>query len=40
MILLDTDHLSVLSNRRSTGQAGLVRRMSSSPDQEFAIPVS
>ena len=39
MILIDTDHLSVLSNRRSTAHAGLVQRMTSSSDQEFAIPV-
>jgi tRNA(fMet)-specific endonuclease VapC len=39
MILLDTDHLSVLSNRRSAAHVGLVRKMTSSPDQEFAIPV-
>lgn len=39
MILLDTDHLSVLSNRRSAAHASLVRRMASSPDQEFGIPV-
>jgi len=39
VILIDTDHLSVLSNRRSTGHSTLVRRMTSSADQEFAIPV-
>jgi tRNA(fMet)-specific endonuclease VapC len=39
VILIDTDHLSVLSNRRSAAHASLVRRMTSSPDQEFAIPV-
>jgi len=38
MILIDTDDLSVLSNRRSSPHANLVQRMSSSPDQEFAIP--
>jgi len=39
VILIDTDHLSVLSNRRSTAHVMLVQRMTSSPDQEFAIPV-
>jgi tRNA(fMet)-specific endonuclease VapC len=39
MILIDTDHLSVLSNRRSSPHANLVQRMTSSPDQEFAIPI-
>jgi tRNA(fMet)-specific endonuclease VapC len=39
VILIDTDHLSVLSNRRSTAHETLVQRMTSSPDQEFAIPV-
>jgi tRNA(fMet)-specific endonuclease VapC len=39
MILVDTDHLSVLSNRRSAFHANLVQRMTASPDQEIAIPV-
>ena len=39
MILIDTDHLSVLSNRRSAAHATLVQRMTSSADQAFAIPV-
>ena len=39
MILLDTDHLSVLSNLRSAAHAGLVKKMTSSLDQQFAIPV-
>ncbi len=39
MILIDTDHLSVLSNRHSAGHSTLVQRMTSSADQEFAIPV-
>lgn len=39
MILLDTDHLSVLSNRIARGHPALVRRMAASADQEFAVPV-
>jgi tRNA(fMet)-specific endonuclease VapC len=39
MILLDTDHLSVLISRGSAAHGGLVRKMTSSSDQEFAIPV-
>ena len=39
MILIDTDHLSVLSNRLARGHDPLVRRTGASADQEFAIPV-
>jgi hypothetical protein len=39
MILLDTDHLSVLSNRSAGAHAALIGRMTAFPDQEFAIPV-
>ena len=39
MILLDTDHLTVLTNRRTTGHRVLVKRLSESPDQRIAIPI-
>lgn len=39
MILLDTDHLTVLTNRRATGHRLFVKRLSESPDQRIAIPI-
>ncbi len=39
MILLDTDHLSVLTNRRATGHPRLVKRLMDSPDQRIAISI-
>ncbi len=39
MILLDTDHLSVLSNRLAKGHTPLVQRMTASADQDLGIPV-
>ncbi len=39
MILLDTDHLTVLTNRRATGHRLLVRRLTESEDQRLAIPI-
>jgi|SRR5438094_7041043 len=39
MILLDTDHLSVLVDRRDLRHALLKERIEASVDQEFAIPI-
>ena len=39
MILVDTDHLTVLVNSRSSEHDRLVRRMNDSPDTDFAVPV-
>lgn len=39
MILLDTDHLSTLTDARRTGHGVLVARMSASADQGFAAPI-
>ncbi|HVS38704.1 MAG TPA: PIN domain-containing protein [Gemmataceae bacterium] len=38
MILLDTDHLSVLTDRRATGNAALVRRLNLAAEP-LAIPI-
>lgn len=38
MILLDTDHLSVLTDRRAAGIAALVRRLESAGDTP-ALPI-
>jgi tRNA(fMet)-specific endonuclease VapC len=38
MILLDTDHLSILVNRNSTGHAALVNRLANSGDS-LGVPV-
>jgi len=38
MILLDTDHLSVLTDRRATGNAALVRRLELAAEP-LAIPI-
>jgi tRNA(fMet)-specific endonuclease VapC len=38
MILIDTDHLSVLTDRRATGNAALVRRLDSA-GEPLAIPI-
>ena len=38
MILLDTDHLSVLTDRRAAGHAALVRRLEQT-GEPFAIPI-
>ena len=38
MILLDTDHLSVLANRQATGHARLIERLSAATDAS-ALPV-
>ena len=39
MILLDTDHLTVLTNRRATGHRVLVKRLAESDDQRIAVPI-
>lgn len=39
MILLDTDHLTALTNRRAAGHRLLVSRLSESEDQRIAIPI-
>ena len=39
MILLETDHLSVLVDRRDLRHALLKERIEASVDQEFAIPI-
>ena len=39
MILLDTDHLSVLVDRRDSRHMKLTERLKSSPDQLLAIPI-
>ncbi|TXT24335.1 MAG: putative nucleic acid-binding protein contains PIN domain [Planctomycetota bacterium] len=39
MILLDTDHLTVLTNRHAAGHRLLVRHLAESEDQRIAIPV-
>lgn len=39
MILLDTDHLSVLTDRRSSQHAILVSRLQSASDQNIVIPI-
>jgi tRNA(fMet)-specific endonuclease VapC len=38
MILLDTDHLSVLTDRRATGNSALVRRLELA-EEPLAIPI-
>ncbi|MGV2332972.1 MAG UNVERIFIED_CONTAM: hypothetical protein LVR18_24630 [Planctomycetaceae bacterium] len=35
MIILDTDHLSVLKNARNARFTKLAQRMANSPDQDF-----
>ena len=39
MILLDTDHLSVLVDTRHLRHASLKERIEASADQELAIPI-
>jgi tRNA(fMet)-specific endonuclease VapC len=39
MILLDTDHFSVLGFPTSTGRELLTARMRASPDQQFAVTI-
>jgi len=39
MILLDTDHLSIVINKQASGYAALAKRMQESPDQHFATTV-
>jgi tRNA(fMet)-specific endonuclease VapC len=39
MILLDTDHLTVLSNRQDSRHGALLARTQASTDQEFALPI-
>lgn len=38
MILLDTDHLTILTENRAAGHAGLVRRLTDA-DEPLAIPI-
>ena len=39
MILLDTDHLSILTNARATGHTALVKRIDAAAAEDFGIPV-
>jgi tRNA(fMet)-specific endonuclease VapC len=39
MILLDTDHLSIVINQQASGYPALTQRMQESPDQHFATTV-
>ncbi len=39
MILLDTDHLTILANVRASGHAALTARMHASSEGRFGIPV-
>jgi hypothetical protein len=38
MILIDTDHLTVLTDRRATGHSALIRRLES-VEEPLAIPI-
>jgi tRNA(fMet)-specific endonuclease VapC len=39
MILLDTDHLSVLANARARAHAALLARMEAAGTEEFGVPI-
>jgi tRNA(fMet)-specific endonuclease VapC len=39
MILLDTDHLSILTNARATEHAALVQRIDDAAAEDFGVPV-